>query len=453
MRSRTYVPALTLVLACVLNLAGWALASPLVGRDLWPTTDVVVHVTEWEFTSVSPDSASTGTVIFTVHNDGVFPHDFSILGHTTPPIPGGRTVTLTVVFERPGVYTYSSTVDDVDREMWGGFTVTGPAISTVSTQVTTTVRTPAGDLPLQEVADVALPGGSSRFDYQVVDPPRRRLFIAHLGAGQLIAFDLSHRRVSGTVGGLPGVRGVAVAPGLGRVYAAATDAHQLVTLDEHTLRVVARAAAGGFPDGVAYDPADGLTFVSDVSGRRESVFHARSGKRVGSVRLSGDPGNVQYDTKTRRMVVAVGSAGEVDLIAPRTRRLVKRIRMPGCDRPHGLEVVSGQRRAFVACEGNGKLAVVDLARLRQRGLFSVGNGPDVLDFDPGRQRVYVASESGVVSVFALRAGGLVKLGEDKLAEHAHSVAVDPTTHLVYFPLEDIGGKPVLRIMRPTGAWP
>jgi DNA-binding beta-propeller fold protein YncE len=433
----------------LLGLAGWALASPNATHGVGPTTNVEVHVTEWEFASVVPDTAAAGTVIFTIHNDGVFQHTFSIFGHTTPPIPGGQTATLTVLLVQPGAYTYNSTIDDWDREMWGAFRVTGPAI-TPSTPATTTVRTPsASGLPLQKVADVTLRGPSSRFDYQVVDARRRRLFIAHLGAGRLIAFDLAHRRVSGTVGGLPGVRGVAVAPDLGRVYAAATDAHQVVTFDERTLRVVRRAPAGGFPDGVAYDAADALTFASDVEGREEAVFAARSGKRVGSVRLSGDPGNVQYDAKTRTMVVAVGSAGEVDVISPRTRRIVKRIHLSGCDRPHGVEVVSTLRRAFVACEGNAKLVVVDLASRRQRGLFSVGEAPDVLDFDPGRKRLYVASESGVVSVFAIRGVSVTKLGEDKLAEHAHSVAVDPQTHLVYFPLEDVDGKPVLRIMRPA----
>jgi hypothetical protein len=33
------------------------------------------------------------------------------------------------------------------------------------------------------------------------------------------------------------------------------------------------------------------------------------------------------------------------------------------------------------------------------------------------------------------------------APAAHSVAVDPTTHLVYLPLEDVEGKPVLRILQ------
>jgi hypothetical protein len=33
--------------------------------------------------------------------------------------------------------------------------------------------------------------------------------------------------------------------------------------------------------------------------------------------------------------------------------------------------------------------------------------------------------------------------------HAHTVCIDPGTHLVYFPLQDIDGHPVLRIMEPT----
>jgi hypothetical protein len=65
--------------------------------------------------------------------------------------------------------------------------------------------------------------------------------------------------------------------------------------------------------------------------------------------------------------------------------------------------------------------------------------------------LYVAAESGEVAVFAESGRRLTKLGQAKLADNAHTVAVDPTTHLVYFPLENVDGKPILRIMRPTRA--
>jgi hypothetical protein len=33
--------------------------------------------------------------------------------------------------------------------------------------------------------------------------------------------------------------------------------------------------------------------------------------------------------------------------------------------------------------------------------------------------------------------------------HAHTVGVDPETHLVYFPLQNMDGHPLLRIMKPS----
>ena len=40
---------------------------------------------------------------------------------------------------------------------------------------------------------------------------------------------------------------------------------------------------------------------------------------------------------------------------------------------------------------------------------------------------------------------LEKIGEGFFAPNAHSVAVDNRTHWVYFPLQDVGGKPILKI--------
>jgi len=35
---------------------------------------------------------------------------------------------------------------------------------------------------------------------------------------------------------------------------------------------------------------------------------------------------------------------------------------------------------------------------------------------------------------------------DLIMPHAHTVAVDPRTHLVYFPLQEVKRRPMLRIM-------
>jgi hypothetical protein len=45
---------------------------------------------------------------------------------------------------------------------------------------------PRVTLPLRQVGEIALPGDSSRFDYASLDTERGLLFIAHLGASEII---------------------------------------------------------------------------------------------------------------------------------------------------------------------------------------------------------------------------------------------------------------------------
>jgi hypothetical protein len=52
-------------------------------------------------------------------------------------------------------------------------------------------------------------------------------------------------------------------------------------------------------------------------------------------------------------------------------------------------------------------------------------------------------------VFDLNQSGVVLLGHDHPGASSHSIAVDPSTHHVFFPLEKgPNGSPVMRIMTP-----
>src|SRR5262249_16398103 len=101
-----------------------------------------------------------------------------------------------------------------------------------------------------------------------------------------------------------------------------------------------------------------------------------------------------------------------------------------------------------ANQGNHRLLVVDLRSMRVLSDYQVGEDPDVLAFDPGLRRLYVAAESGEVTVFTERADGLEPAGTYR-APHAHSVALDPGAHEVFLPLADVKRRPVLRILAPT----
>jgi len=302
-------------------------------------------------------------------------------------------------------------------------------------------------LPLKQVARVPLSGSSVRFDYTSLDPGANKLYIAHMDAGQLLVFDIRTRHVIRTIAA-PGVHGVIAVPQLGRVYASATDAREVLTLDSRSGKVIARAPAGQYPDGLAYDPVERHVFVSDESGGVETVLNA-GGHRIATISLGGEAGNVQYDSGSGHVLADVQTRNDIAVIDPRTNRIVRRVALPGCSHDHGLLIDASRRLAFVACDGNAKLLTLDLKRMKVVGTASVGGSPDVLAFDSSLRRLYVAAESGEVAVFAERAHGLTKLGQAELAPYAHTVAVDPRTHLVYFPLQrGSNGRPQLLIMAP-----
>ncbi|MFP3462983.1 hypothetical protein R5O87_19290 [Arthrobacter globiformis] len=121
----------------------------------------------------------------------------------------------------------------------------------------------------------------------------------------------------------------------------------------------------------------------------------------------------------------------------------------GCDSNHGLYMDGAQQLAFIGCEGNARPVVPDLRTRQTTAHFDTGNTPDVLAFDTGLDRLYLAAEDGTVSISDEHGRTRTPVASAQLADHAHTVSVDQSTHRVYFPLQDVNGHPVLRIMEPT----
>jgi YVTN family beta-propeller protein len=304
-------------------------------------------------------------------------------------------------------------------------------------------------LPLRQVQDVPLPGGATRLDYQAIDPAAKRLYVTHLGDGTVHVLDLDRPTVLRTIEGIGSVHGITLAAGTHAVLASASGTDEVVVIDTGSLDITARIPTGHTPDGIAYDPVHGKAYVSNEHDNVETVVDLAAGRSAGSVDIGGEAGNSILDPESGRIMVNVQTRGELVAIDPATDRITDRIHLEGCTSNHGLYVDGAKHLAFVACEGNARLLVVDLDSRQMTGGFDVGSGPDVLAFDQGLHRLYVAAESGVVTVLDEDGKGLRQIGQAKLADGAHTVAVDQSTHRVYFPLENVNGKPVLRVMEPV----
>jgi len=338
-------------------------------------------------------------------------------------------------------------------KLFGILSMTGLAAITIHDSAAAAGTPLTADLPLTHVADIPLPGRATRLDYESYDPDRHLLFIAHLGDSEVIVFDTQHSRVVARIGNIAAVHGVLVVREQSRVYASATGSNEVVVIDETTLKITARMPGGVYPDGMAYAPDTRKLYVSDETGGTETVIDTQSNRRIKAIPLGGEVGNTQYDPVSRHIFVNVQSRGQLVEIDPTTDAIVARIDLPGARGNHGLYIVSQPHLAFVACEGNDRLLTLNLLTRQVVQSFDVGAAPDVIAFDPGAGTLYIAGEAGIVSMFAVRSSTVSKIGEGRIGPNAHVVSVDPSTHRAYFPLKNVDGRPVLRVMAPRSTLP
>ena len=254
--------------------------------------------------------------------------------------------------------------------------------------------------------------------------------------------------------GIPTPRGVVVADEVGRIFVTSSP-DRLVIIDNDTLAELGRVATGTSPDGVGWDPTHRVVGVSDQGdGAISLIADSGSGARQ-QVALASETGNVAFDAKRAVFwITAVMAAPPDRLVAvdPVAARVTQTIALPGCRGAHGLRIHPDGKSAFVACEDNDQLLRVELDGDHAIAVGATGAGPDVMSIDAALGWLYVAAESGDLTMFDIGRPGVNLLGREHPGEHAHSVAVDPVTHRSFFPLaKGPQGTPVLRIMQPSPA--
>jgi DNA-binding beta-propeller fold protein YncE len=306
---------------------------------------------------------------------------------------------------------------------------------------------------LKKVADVPLPGGATRFDYQSLDSGANRLYFSHMGDGKLMVFDTKTEALVTNLPGFPTMTGVLVVPALKRVYCSVTKNHEIAVVDTESLTVVKRIPDGRFPDGLAFSPETKKLYVSDESGGVDTVIDTTTNEKLHAISLGGEAGNTQYDPTSHRIYVAVQTRNQLVAIDPQTDKISGRYDLKMGKHPHGFYIDAPQNRAYISCQGDNKLIVFNLSTHQEEEVFPVEPDPDVLAFDSQLNLLYVACESGGVSLFEVEKGKLVKLGDADVGPNSHTVAVDSKSHKAYFPLKNVNGAPVLRIIVPTRAGP
>jgi YVTN family beta-propeller protein len=288
---------------------------------------------------------------------------------------------------------------------------------------------------IQTLANIPLTGGLPKFDQQSLDPNTKLLFIAHSGANNVIVFDTSTKKVLTQISGISHAHGILVIPELKRVYVSDSLDSLIYAIDETNFQVITKIPVGQKPDMIAYDPVDHKLFVSDELGHSDTVINPLTEQRIGTIPLAGEAGNTRYDPVAHRIFVDVQTLNQVVAIDPVADRVIAHSTLPGaCKHDHGLILDASQHLAFIACDTTSLLLMMDLQSMKVVSTQSVGGGPDLMAFDNGKHLLYVATHSGMLSVFTDNGRTLQKIYEQCVATNAHSIAVNEVTHEIYMPL-------------------
>ena len=301
---------------------------------------------------------------------------------------------------------------------------------------------------LRQIAKFDLPGPvGKRFDYLAIDSDDHYLLSAHLAAGQTYVIDLATNKVIATITDTPGAEGVEYVPELKKFYTSNANDNTIGVVHLKQMKVIKKLKTEAKPDGSTYAPPFHKLYVSDERGTAEAVVDVQKDEIVRTLRFESETGMPQYDPVARKVYVNLQDQDIFAVIEPATDEVVGRYPVGRCKGNHGMALDPEHHRAFLACEGNELNTVFDLDKHAAIAFLPLPGGPDVIKFDPGLGRIYVACYSGFISVFQADDADHYRKLEDFRVQHAvHSLAVDLQTHRVYAPEQEEDGRPVARMV-------
>ena len=289
----------------------------------------------------------------------------------------------------------------------------------------------ASAAPTYRVVD-QIKGPDGGWDILSVDPAAHRLYVGRRDS--VTAVDLSSGTVTGKLAPADGGHSALAIPGTGEVLVTNGNANNVTIIDGRTGQLRAAIPTGKKPDAATYDPATRMVWVMTPGDGNISAIDQVSAKVVATVAVGG---SLEFGAADGhgRLYVNAEDRNDVAVIDTRTRKLIRREPLPGCDGPTGIIYDPATKETLSAC-ANGVAVVLSAAGAPVASL-TIGKRPDGAAFDERRQVALVPSGAdGTLSIIELSPKPRV-VATVATAKSARTIALDPSTGRVYLPATDL----------------
>ena len=177
---------------------------------------------------------------------------------------------------------------------------------------------------------------------------------------------------------------VIVMPGEKKMYTAniASDSVSVIDLANAPRAIrVTPIAVGKGPEGIDLSPDGKEIWVSHRSDGGLSIIDTSTDKVIGTIALGTKMANrVKFTLDGKRVLVSDPPSNQLLVIDVASHQVVKKIDSEA--NPEGLLIAPDGKRAFVACAGAGKVAVLDLDTMTFTGSVATGKDPDGMAWVP-----------------------------------------------------------------------
>jgi YVTN family beta-propeller protein len=280
-------------------------------------------------------------------------------------------------------------------------------------------------------------GGDSGWDYLALDVAARRVYVSH--GDTVLVLDADSGKPVGSIDGLSGVHGIALAPAMHRGWISNGHSNTVTVFDTATLKTTGTIKVSGEnPDAILYDPASQRVFTFNGHSSNATAIDAASGKVVATIALPGKP-EFGVSDGHGRIFANIEDKSELVEIDPKAARVLATWSLAPGESPSGLAFDSVHHRLFAVCD-NRQMIVLDAQSGKRIASVPIGDGPDAAAFDAARGLIF--SSNG-------QSGTLTVVHEDDPDHYrvvatvptqttARTMALDPKTGNVYLSAAQFG---------------
>ena len=290
-------------------------------------------------------------------------------------------------------------------------------------------------------------GGEGGWDYLIVDPVQRRLYVSH--ATRVMVFDADSGASVGEIPNTNGVHGIAIARDLGKGFTSNGRDGSVTTFDLKTLKTAGQVKVGTNPDCIIYDSATRRVFAFNRGSSDVTALDATTGALVGLISLGGHP---EFAVADGKGMVYVNLDDKSEVVALDSQRLAVKTRWsvaPGED-PSGMAMDLKTRRLFIVC-GNKKMIVMNADNGHVVADLPIGAGVDAAAFDPETKLAFSSNgqEATMTVVHEDSADKFSVVEQVPTQRGARTMALDPKTHRVFLATAQYGPPPAATPERPN----